>query len=154
MKSVANYLGFSLVELMIVVAVLGILAAVALPTFSNNSQKAKEAAAKENLRILREAVQRYAIKHNDVAPGYPNNDKTKIPSWTTFIAQMKVNERYLPILPPNPFNNNTVTQIIRNGQALPTQPSGSTGWIYKPQTKTIKLNKTGNDSSGTPYYDY
>ncbi|RKY11715.1 MAG: hypothetical protein DRP65_03460, partial [Planctomycetota bacterium] len=46
---------FSLVELLIVVAILGILAAIVVPEFQTYTQQAKEAAAKDNLRILRNA---------------------------------------------------------------------------------------------------
>ena len=44
---------FSLIELLIVIAILGILAAVVVPQVQSYSQEAKEAAAKEMLRILR-----------------------------------------------------------------------------------------------------
>ena len=72
---------FSLVELLIIVAILGILAAIVTPEFSGHIQKAKESAAKENLRIFREAVDRYAARNNAAAPGYPNNDEHIVPSW-------------------------------------------------------------------------
>ena len=62
--------GFTLVELMIVVAILGVLAAIVLPEFAGHIQQAKESAAKDNLRILREAIERYAADHNGVPPGY------------------------------------------------------------------------------------
>ena len=47
---------FTLVEILIVVALLGILAAIALPTFQDHIQQARESAAKDNLRILRNAI--------------------------------------------------------------------------------------------------
>ena len=62
--------GFSLVEILIVVAILGILAAIVLPEFQAHTQQAKEAAAKDNLRILRQQIELYAAQHNGLAPGY------------------------------------------------------------------------------------
>ncbi len=67
---------FTLVEILIVVAILGILAAIVLPTFQDHVQQARESAAKDNLRILRNAIEVYAAQHNDVPPGYPNDDQS------------------------------------------------------------------------------
>ena len=61
---------FTLVEILIVVAILGILATIALPTFQSHPQEAKESAAKDNLRILRNAIELFTAQHNDVPPGY------------------------------------------------------------------------------------
>ena len=58
--------GFSLVELIIVVAVLGIMAAIVVPQFQNQSTKAKEAVAKEGLRILRSAIELYTAQHSGI----------------------------------------------------------------------------------------
>jgi prepilin-type N-terminal cleavage/methylation domain-containing protein len=54
---------FSLVELMIVVAVLGILAAIVVPQFQRHSTQAKEAVAKDSLRLLRGAIELYTARH-------------------------------------------------------------------------------------------
>jgi general secretion pathway protein G len=61
---------FSLIELMIVVSILGIMAAIVAPLFRDNIQKTKEAAAKDSLRILRTAIEAYAAKNNGISPGY------------------------------------------------------------------------------------
>ena len=54
-----NERGFTLLELMIVVAILGILTAVAIPRFQQAPQKAKEAVLKTNLHTMREAFDQY-----------------------------------------------------------------------------------------------
>ena len=63
---------FTLVEILIVTAILGIMAAIVMPLFAGHVQLAKEAAAKDNLRILRGAIERYAAEHNDIPPGSTN----------------------------------------------------------------------------------
>jgi len=65
---------FSLVELMIVVAVLGIMAAIVVPQFQSYSTQAKEAVAKDSLRLLRGAIELYTGRHGGVPPGYKDDD--------------------------------------------------------------------------------
>ena len=147
---------FSLVELMIVVAILGILAAIVLPTFQGNVIKAKESAAKDNLRILRNAIEVYTAQHDGVPPGYPGNDLSGNPAHLFFVSQLTLTEKYLSKFPENPFNNKTNTKIIGNNEDFPTEPvqTNSYGWIYKPATKEIKLNWSGTDSAGMAHFDY
>jgi prepilin-type N-terminal cleavage/methylation domain-containing protein len=61
--------GFTLVELIIVVAILGILGAVALPTYQGHTAKAKVSAAKSNLHALRAQIELYKMQHEGVVPG-------------------------------------------------------------------------------------
>lgn len=145
---------FTLVEILIVVAILGILAAIVLPTFRGHIDEAREAAAKDTLRIVRNAIGFYAAQHNDVSPGYPNDDPTLTPGWTIFWAQMVRDGKYLPSLPENPFNENELIKVILNTEALPTEATGQFGWIYKPATKDFRIDWPGTDSKGVSFYDY
>jgi type II secretory pathway pseudopilin PulG len=142
------------VELMIVVAVLGILAAIVIPEFSGHVEKAKESAAKDNLRLYREAVERYAMDHNGIAPGYLNSDPSQ-PMHTIYVfMQLAQNKDYLAEMPKNPFNGFTTSYMVGSGASIPEASVGDYGWIYQPSTKKVKLNKDGVDSEGVAYLDY
>src|SRR3990172_5540924 len=136
---------FSLVELMIVVAVLGILAAIAVPQFQRHSTQAKEAVAKDSLRLLRGAIELYTARHGGVPPGYEDDDVTTTPAASFFYNQMVRDGRYLLSMPENPFNNLDTINIIGNTEAFPAFAPGGFGWAYQPATKTIRLDWPGED---------
>ncbi len=145
---------FSIAELMIVVAIIGILAALVVPYFQNYAIEAKEAATKDNLRILRGAIELYAVQHGGVAPGYVLDDTNNQATAESFAKQMIGPGGCLRKMPRNPFNNLDTMHIIGNSEAFPTQATGDYGWIYKPAAKTICLDWPGSDIKNVRYFDY
>ena len=77
-------------------------------------EQAKEAAAKDNLRILRDAIERYAIDHNGVPPGDPSNNPSAPCAYLFFRQQMIDSKLYLPKLPENPFNEKATMHVTLN----------------------------------------
>src|SRR5436190_8439531 len=60
--------GFTLVEILIVEIILGILAAIVIPQFTNASTDARKASLLSQLQTLRSQVQLFRLQHNDVLP--------------------------------------------------------------------------------------
>lgn len=162
---------FSLIELMIVISILGIMAAIVIPTFQSHIQKTREVAAKDTLRILRTAIETYTAQHNGVPPGYMFGNPASTPNYLWFMYQMvyyKTNSQglldsgsdnypygpYLQALPVNPFNDKTEISVLADGASMPETAPGTHGWVYHPATKSIKLDWPGNDSTGVPHWSY
>ena len=65
----SNKSGFTLVEIMIVVAIIALLAAIAIPSFLNARTRSQASACQNNLRQISGAVDQYALDHQNTPPG-------------------------------------------------------------------------------------
>jgi general secretion pathway protein G len=61
--------GFTLVEILIVVVILGILAAIVIPQFTDASEQAKESSLVSDLQTMRSQIELFKIQHNGLVPG-------------------------------------------------------------------------------------
>ena len=160
---------FTLVELILVITILGILAALVLPTFQGNVATAKESASKSNLMTIRTQIELYKLQHNGYPPGYVNGVGTDIATlvlqFTTTVtgivspitipADPFLYGPYLKKIPKNPFNELSTIEYVAVGTAFAAAANGtSSGWLYKKETAEIVMNWTGVDKKGVNYYDY
>src|SRR5690554_4918226 len=82
--------GFTLVEILIVVIILGILAAIVIPQFTNASQDARESSVTSQLQTLRSQVELYKLQH---AERYPTDTGTVAGTeWDWDLLTGKTNE--------------------------------------------------------------
>lgn len=162
--------GFTLVELLIVVVILGVLAGIVLPQISGNTEDASISAVKQNLGTLRSSVDLYKVQHLDKFPGYPVGGGT--PTAALFTNQLTLNSKkdgstaalgttgyplgpYLRTgIPTNVFNDLATVKILADGDAFPTTGDDSSGWIFKPLTGQLAANTAVTTSAGDKVFDF
>jgi type II secretion system protein G len=99
--------GFTLVEILIVVVILGILAAIVIPQFTNASTQAKEASMRSNLQSIRAQIQLFKIKNDDGPPA--------VASFETQMTGTGNGGPYLQCIPKNPYTGGNTVVDWDNG---------------------------------------
>ena len=103
--------GFTLLELMIVMVVIGLLAAIAIPSYTNNIRNAKEAVLKEDLHTMRMAIDSYTV------------DKQKAPQSLDDLVQ----SGYLKTMPIDPFTHRNDTWMPVQDDSMSTVDETQSG---------------------------
>jgi general secretion pathway protein G len=94
--------GFTMVELMIVMAIIAILATLAIPSYVTAIKHAREAVLKEDLHIMRAAIDSYTM------------DKQKAPQSLDDLVQ----EGYLKVIPEDPMTHSKDTWVTETSDAM------------------------------------
>ena len=133
MKKLASK-GFTLIELMIVVAIIGILAAIAIPKFADLVTKSKESAVKGSLGSVRSAV---SIYYSDTEGVFPSTGSLS--------AALCTGSKYLKEIPfigiPKPANH------LNSNSVVDTLADATGGWFYPSQNEGhVAVNCTHADS--------
>lgn len=105
--------GFTLVEILIVVVILGILAAIVIPQFTNASESAKSSSLQSQLQTIRSQLELYQVQHNGNYPATGGVGANGLPTWTQMTTKTDVTGAadpdgfgpYLQQCPTNPFVN-------------------------------------------------
>ncbi len=136
--------GFTLVELVVVVLILGILAAIAVPKIISNGDDAADSGAAQTLTSIRDAIELYRTKTN--AGGYPNGANST-----------ELQNKLIPSLRGSTFPKAKVGGLnsseIKIATPLPTTASGTQGWAYDPVSGEIMINSSTLNSAGVRYMD-
>jgi general secretion pathway protein G len=120
--------GFTLVELLVVIAIVGTLLTIAVPRYFASVERSKEAVLKENLAVMRDALQKYY------------GDKGKYPEKLDELASGK----YLRKIPVDPITASNTTWV-----AVPPKESSEKGGVYD-----VHSGAPGNGSDGTPFAEW
>ena len=121
--------GFTLVELMIVMAIIGVLAVVAIPSYVGAVRQAREAVLREDLHVLRAAIDSYTA------------DKQKAPQ----SLQDLVSDGYIRSIPVDPMTRSAETWETSTSDALHSLDQTDPG------IDDVHSNSQEPGSDGQPY---
>lgn len=166
--------GFTLIEVLMAVLLIAILATIAITQFTNFARDTRNASTKENLGILRNAIQKHygtmRLRCGVTNTDYPTvaavtaNDITAAGPCSTNTAAIPETDRYFAAggIPENPWSDRICTpaqrRTVLDGSGIANanmnvgvdladgdlQATVNCGWVYNPNTGRIKANSKTN----------
>ena len=120
--------GFTLIELMVVMLIVALLVSIAAPRYFNHIDRAKEAALKQSLNVMRDAIDKF------------HGDRGRYPETLDELVTM----RYLRKVPPDPLTDSEQTWVVESppGQAV------------APGAYDVHSGAPGEGSDGKPYTEW
>ncbi len=125
----AGEAGFTLIELMVVMLIIGVLMAIAVPNYVSAVKAAKESVLREDLHVMRQAIQAYTM------------DKQKAPQ----SLQDLVDAGYLREIPTDPMTRSTDTWVTDQSDAMSSVDQ------TEPGIDDVHSGDEDNGSNGQPY---
>ena len=117
--------GFTLIELMVVMAIIAMLTTLALPRYFHSVERSREAVLRQDLVIMRDAIDKFLA------------DRGRFPTSLSELAEL----RYLRKVPPDPITDSTTTWVVL------TPP----GTEIKEGVYDVRSGAPGKSLDGEPY---
>ena len=168
-KKLRDQAGFTLIEMLIVVIILGILAMLIIPQVSVSTDDARLNTLNSNLGSMRNAIELYYHQHNETYPGRNDNTGTAtVDAAVAATAMLEQLTQYTDIngdvavakdathiygpylksntLPMNPYNNdNTVVCDTTTNDITDRTSGGTNGWRFYTLTGVLMANDGAHD---------
>jgi len=117
--------GFTLIELMVVMAIIAMLTTLALPRYFHSVERSREAVLRQDLVIMRDAIDKFLA------------DRGRFPTSLSELAEL----RYLRKVPPDPITDSTTTWVV-------LAPPGTE---IKEGVYDVRSGAPGKSLDGEPY---
>jgi general secretion pathway protein G len=135
--------GFTLVELVVVVLILGILAAIAAPKIITNTGDAEDSGIAQTLSNVRDAIELYRAENGVYPPNAAANDiHTELDGYLRGANFPKVT-----------VGSQNSRDVVNDVTEPVTSTGGAQGWVYNPNTGEIIVNSNATMNDGTTKYD-
>ena len=147
--------GFTLVEILIVVIILGILAAIVIPQFTEASGEARVSNLMTNLQTIRSQLLLYKMQHD--AEAYPGSDfVNQMMQYTNPAGEAQATADathnlgpYLQSIPVNPVSGVNDVRIVSGATTTFSAPSAEAGWWFNSTTGEFRADLTTADTHKT-----
>ena len=139
--------GFTLVEILIVVIILGILAAIVIPQFTNASTEARQSNVRSQLQTLRSQIALYKLQHGDTLPDLTANSGN---NWTLLTATSVYQGQTVgPYMQSVPVNSLTNASVVKNGNGSAAVAGADFVFDYAAGAGSGNIWGTSSNTTGT-----
>lgn len=136
--------GFTIVELLIVVATLAVLAGIIVPQFGSSVSDARKSAALADLHHLTTAIEFYKMHHDGLPPDdLTGNTLSQLTGNTDYDGNVGKGPAF-PLgpylaesIPVNPFNDSPVVSLVKTVPPTEGELAAAVGWLYDPDSGQV-----------------